>query len=103
MQAVIVSMGCHTPRRDRGWEWKDLNLSAFIYLLLALFHGGFGGARSTRPFSIVMKMNRNTQDGIRRQRPGNTNQPSSLGDGRLRVADPGLPPGWEGIRDVGLV
>ena len=52
---------------------------------------------------MVMKINRHTQDGIGRQRPENTNQPSGLGDGRLRAADPGLPLGWESIRDVGLV
>lgn len=72
---------------------KDLNLSAFIYLLLALFHRGFGGAHRTRPFSTV-KINRNTQGGIGdRNRTEISHQ--AQGDGRLRVADPGLPPGWE--------
>lgn len=63
-----VGMRSHTPRRDRGWDWKYLNLSAFIYSLSALFHRGFGGTHSKRPFRKVMQINRNTQVGIRRHK-----------------------------------
>lgn len=61
-----------------------------------MFHRGFGGAHSKKPFSKVVKINRNTQVGTRRHKSEGIqtrkhNQPLGLGDIGLRAADLRLP------------